>query len=156
MFFYLLLLFIVVPFVELALLLKLADLTSWWHTLLLVIVTGIVGTWLARSQGLRTYSKIQQSLAEGQMPADSLLDAAMILVAGALLLTPGILTDLFGFSLLFPPTRRFYRRWLVKRFKARFTMQTTFRTSKSQQESEVIDSYVVEHHPDPDDTPRSP
>ena len=148
MLFYLLLLFIVVPFVELALLLKLAEITSWWHTLLLVIVTGVVGTWLARSQGLRTYRKIQQSLAAGQMPTDSLIDAAMILVAGALLLTPGILTDLFGFSLLFPPTRLLYRRWLVKRFKARFTMQTTFNTSEPPHESEIIDSYVVEHRPE--------
>ena len=151
MFFYLLLLFIVVPFVELALLLKLATITSPLHTLLLVIVTGIVGTWLARSQGLRTYRKIQQSLTAGQMPTDSLIDAAMIFVAGALLLTPGILTDLFGFSLLFPMTRQLYRRWLVKRFKARFTVQTTFRTSESRQESEIIDSYVVEHRPETDE-----
>ena len=156
MFFYLLLLFIVVPFVELALLFMLADLTTWWHTLLLVIVTGVVGTWLARSQGLRTYRKIQQSLAAGQMPTDSLLDAAMIFVAGALLLTPGILTDIVGFSLLFPPTRLLYRRWLVKRFKARFTMQTKFRTSEPRQESEILDSYVVEHHPASDNTPRQP
>ena len=78
MLFYLLLLFIVVPFVELALLLKLAEITSWLHTLLLVIVTGVLGTWLARSQGVRTYRKIQQSLSAGQMPTDSLLDAAMI------------------------------------------------------------------------------
>lgn len=146
MLFYLLLLFIVVPFVELALLLKLADLTSWLHTLLLVIATGVLGTWLARSQGLRTYRKIQQSLSAGQIPTDSLLDAAMIFVAGALLLTPGILTDLFGFSLLFPMTRHFYRRWLVQRFKARFTMQTRFGSSEPRQESEIIDSYVVEHH----------
>lgn len=152
MLFYLLLLFIVVPFVELALLLKLADLTSWWHTLLLVIVTGVLGTWLARSEGVRTYRKIQQLLSAGQMPTDSLLDAAMIFVAGALLLTPGILTDLLGFSLLVPFTRLLFRRWLVKRFKARFTMQTTFGSSEPRQESEIINSYVVEHHPKHDDT----
>lgn len=152
MLFYLLLLFIVVPFVELALLLKLAELTSWWHTLLLVIATGIVGTWLARSQGLRTYGKIRQSLAAGQMPTDSLIDAAMIFVAGALLLTPGILTDLFGFSLLFPVTRGLYRRWVVNRFKGRFVMQTAFHGEEPQPDSEVIDSYVVEHPPEPEDS----
>lgn len=151
MLFYLLLLFIVVPFVELAILLKLAEMTSWWHTLLLVIVTGVVGSWLARSQGIRTYRKIRESLAAGQMPTDSLLDAAMIFVAGALLLTPGVLTDLLGFSLLFPPTRRLYRRWLVKRFKASFTIQSTFPTNTPRQSSEVIDSYVVEHRPESDD-----
>jgi UPF0716 protein FxsA len=149
--FYLLLLFIVVPFVELALLLKLAEITSWLHTLLLVIVTGVLGTWLARSQGLRTYRKIRQSLSAGQMPTDSLLDAAMIFVAGALLLTPGILTDLFGFSLLFPLTRQLYRGWLVNRFKASFTLQTTFGGSEARQKSEIIDSFVVEHHSKQDD-----
>ena len=152
---YLLLLFIIVPFVELALLLKLAEVTGWFHTLLLVIITGVIGTWLARSQGLRTYRKIQQSLEAGQMPTDSLIDAAMIFAAGALLLTPGILTDLFGFSLLFPATRRLYRRWLVNRFKARFTMRTTFRTGEPRQTSEVIDSYVVEHHGEGNE-PRDP
>ncbi|MEO8495828.1 MAG: FxsA family protein [Planctomycetota bacterium] len=151
MFFYLLLLFMVVPFVELAILLKLAEMTSWWHTLLLVIVTGVVGSWLARSQGIRTYRKIRESLAAGQMPTDSLIDAAMIFVAGALLLTPGILTDLLGFSLLFPPTRLLYRRWLVKRFKGSFTIKSTFPTNTPQQSSEVIDSYVVEHRPEADD-----
>jgi len=155
-FFYLLLLFIVVPFVELALLLKLAEVTSWLHTLGLVIVTGIVGTWLARSQGLRTYQKIQQSLSAGQMPTDSLIDAAMIFVAGALLLTPGILTDLFGFSLLFPLTRQLYRRWLVQRFKARFTVKTSVNGGPPQQSSQVIDSYVVEHHASSDDVSQSP
>ncbi len=145
--FYLLLLFIVVPFAELALLLKLADMTSVPHTLLLVIVTGAIGTWLTRSQGLQTYRKIQQSLSAGKMPTDSLIDAAMIFVAGALLLTPGILTDLFGFSLLLPFLRPFYRRWLVKRFKGSFKVQTAFRTGSPQQESEIIDSYVVEHRP---------
>ena len=152
MLFYLLLLFIGVPFVELVLLLKMADMTSPWHTLLLVIVTGMVGTWLARSQGIRTYRKIQQALAAGQMPTDSLIDAAMIFVAGALLLTPGILTDLFGFSLLFPPTRRLYRHWLVTRFKGRFKMQTTFNPDGREQASQVIDSYVVEQQSGADDS----
>lgn len=156
MLFYLLLLFIVVPFVELALLLKIAEVTGWLHTLILVVVTGVLGTWLARSQGLKTYYKIQQSLSAGQMPTDSLIDAAMIFVAGALLLTPGILTDLFGFSLLFPLTRHLYRRWLVKKFKSSFKVQTSFGSSQPQQASEVIDSYVVEHHQDTDETPLEP
>ncbi|MBC8352581.1 MAG: FxsA family protein [Planctomycetes bacterium] len=149
--FYLLLLFIVVPFVELALLLKLAEITGVLHTLLLVVVTGVIGTWLTRSQGLQTYRKIQESLSAGQLPTDSLIDASMIFVAGALLLTPGILTDLFGFSLLLPFTRPFYRRWLISRFKGSFKMQTTFGGGESPQKSEVIDSYVVEHHPETDD-----
>ncbi len=146
--FYLLVLFIVVPFAELALLLKIAEMTSVLHTLAVVVVTGIVGTWLTRSQGIQTYRKIQAALSAGQMPTDPLLDALMILVAGALLLTPGILTDLFGFSLLLPFTRPFYRRWLIKNFKSRVTFKTNFNGQSPHRSSEVVDSYVVEHHTD--------
>ncbi len=149
--FYLLVLFIAVPFAELALLLKLAEVTSVMHTLALVVVTGMVGTWLTRSQGIQTYRRIQAAFSAGQMPTDSLLDALMILVAGALLLTPGILTDLFGFSLLLPFTRPFYRRWLIKNFKSRVTFKANFGGQPTQQSSEVVDSYVVEHHADEDD-----
>lgn len=154
--FYLLLLFIVVPFTELALLLKLAEVTGVLHTLLLVIVTGLIGTWLTRSQGLQTYRKLQEALSAGKMPTDPLIDGVLILIAGALLLTPGILTDLFGFSLLIPFTRPFYRRWLIRNVKGRFTLKATFRgsvtgRSTDQQQSEVVDSYVVEHHPKADE-----
>ncbi len=90
----LLLLFIFVPLVELALLLYLADTTSWQLTLGLVVATGVFGTALARSQGWRAWSRIRDELAAGRMPAEPLLDAVLIFVAGALLLTPGILTDL--------------------------------------------------------------
>lgn len=139
-----------------ALLLKIADVRGWVHTLILVVATGILGTWLARSQGIKTYYKIQQSLSAGRMPTDSLIDAALIFVAGALLLTPGILTDLFGFSLLFPVTRHLYRRWLVNKFKGSFKVQTSFSGDPPQQGSEVIDSYVVEHHLHGDETARKP
>ena len=118
---YLLLLFICIPLIELALLLYLASVTSIWATLALVVVTGVIGASLARHQGWQTYARIQQELAARRMPTESLLDAAMIFVAGALLLTPGLLTDLFGFSLLVPGCRRFYRhsasRWIRSRFR---------------------------------------
>jgi len=141
----LLLLFILVPLAELALLLYLADTTSWRLTLALVIATGLVGTVLARSQGWRAWSRIHEELAAGRMPAEPLLDAALIFVAGALLLTPGILTDLFGISLLIPWSRTYYRRRLVAWFKSRFRIQTSGFGSwpPSQGRSEVIDSFVI-------------
>lgn len=120
----LLLLFVFVPLAELALLLYLADVFSWQHTLLLVIATGVVGTLLARSQGWRTWVRIRDELAAGQMPAESLLDAVLIFVAGALLLTPGVLTDALGISLLIPWCRHHYRRRMVAWFKSRFTIRT--------------------------------
>ena len=149
MLFRLLLLFILVPFVELWLLLWLADQTSWRHTLVLVIVTGIVGSLLARSQGWRTYTKLQRELAEGHMPGESLVDALMIFVAGALLLTPGILTDAFGLSLLIPFCRRFYRRKLVASFKSRFTLHQIApgQWTATSGRDNVVDCDVVDRSP---------
>ena len=149
----LLLLFVLVPLVELALLLYLADASSWQFTLLLVITTGVIGTLLARAQGWRTWTRIHEELASGRMPADSLLDGVLIFIAGALLLTPGILTDLFGISLLVPWCRDRYRRRLVAWFKSRFTIQTSGFGSwpPSQGRSEVVDSHVIGQEARPDD-----
>jgi UPF0716 protein FxsA len=145
----LLLLFITVPLVELALLLFLADHTSWLFALALVIVTGIAGTWLTRWQGWRTWVRLQADLAAGRMPTDSLLDGALILVAGALLLTPGMLTDVIGILLLIPLTRSIARRCLVAWLKSKFHLQAaTFGPSATTPgRSEVIDSYVVDSPP---------
>jgi len=109
---FLILLFVVLPLSELYLLLKMAELISPGATFALVIFTGILGGWLARQQGWSVYARIQNDLSSAKIPKDSLMDGAMILVAGALLLTPGIMTDVFGFSLLFPPCRAVYRRWI--------------------------------------------
>ncbi len=106
MFFRLLLILTIVPLTELMLLLRLADAFSWQSTLALVVLTGVLGAWLARRQGIRTFARIQSELERGTLPADALIDAALILVAGLVLVTPGILTDLFGFALLIPPIRR--------------------------------------------------
>jgi len=112
------LLFTLVPLVELALLLWIAQHTGWLFTLGLVIVTGVVGASLARHEGLRCWLEVHRQLTEGKLPAEPLLDALMILVAGAVLITPGVLTDLVGFALLVPPIRRQVRRYLSARFRA--------------------------------------
>ena len=143
----LILLFIIVPLVELALLLALREATTSQFTMLVVIVTGILGAWLARWQGLGVLTRIQQQLARGQLPTDALLDGLMIFVAGALLLTPGILTDALGISLLVPVCRRFYKSWLAKRFRHHFTAHTV-RPSDTAGGDRIIDSYVVEDEKD--------
>ena len=112
------LLFTLVPLVELALLFWISQHTGWLFTLGLVIVTGVVGASLARHEGLRCWLEVQRQLAEGKLPAEPLLDALMILVAGAVLITPGVLTDLAGFALLVPPIRAQVRRYLTARFRA--------------------------------------
>jgi UPF0716 protein FxsA len=119
MFFYLLLLFTLMPLIELTLLIKVGQSIGAANTLALVILTGLLGAWLARREGLRTYIKLQNELRAGQLPGNRLIDALLILVAGALLVTPGIITDVIGFSLLIPPARAAIRAFLKKRFSSR-------------------------------------
>lgn len=121
------LLFCVVPLAELALLIWLAQRTSLWFTVGLVVVTGLIGAALARQQGWRTWRRIAVETAEGRIPADALFDAAMILSAGLLLITPGVMTDIVGFGLLIPPCRRVIKRWLAVRLRGHVTMHTSFR-----------------------------
>ena len=157
MFGYLLLLFISIPLLELYLLLRLADATSPLFTFGLVVATGILGASLARWQGVRTLLRIQQEVAAGRMPGEPLIDALMIFMAGALLLTPGLLTDLFGFSLLVPWCRRGYQRLLGRYFQSRpqFTFRANSSTSQMHRgwgplKGEVVDGDVVDSTASPE------
>jgi UPF0716 protein FxsA len=138
------LLFTLVPLVELALLIWISQYTGLLFTISLVILTGVVGAWLAREQGLRCWLEVQRQLNAGQLPAEPLLDGLMILVAGAVLITPGVLTDAVGFALLVPPLRAMVRRYLAERFKTRITVEpmSGFRGAPTD-ENDVID---VEYH----------
>ena len=117
----LILLLTAVPIVELCLLVKLSEWTSLSLTLLVILGTGVVGAILARAEGLRVLRNIQREIAKGKLPADGLLDGAMVLVAAALLLTPGLLTDAVGLLLLFPPSRsvarRMLKRWIKRKIE---------------------------------------
>ncbi len=115
----LLLLFTVVPVLELMLLLELGRVVGLAPTLAIVLLTGVVGAWLARWQGLATLRTVQTEMAGGRVPAGALVDGLLILVAGALLLTPGLLTDTVGFLLLVPPTRAAVRTALTRAITAK-------------------------------------
>jgi UPF0716 protein FxsA len=115
-------LFIFTPLAELAILVYLGTVIGAWYTLLIVILTAIAGAVLARSQGLATISRIRGNLERGIMPSDELFNGALILMGGLLLLTPGLITDLVGFSLLIPPTRRALGNWLRKAVRRRIEM----------------------------------
>lgn len=118
MFIKLLSIFIFVPLVELYILIEAGRIIGVVPTISLILMTGIAGAWLARSQGVELLRQIQNEMARGQMPAMALIDGAMVLVGGLLLLTPGFFTDLLGFSFLVPQTRDYWRRilsaWLQK------------------------------------------
>ena len=109
---YLIILFTVVPVVELALLIKVGQFLGVGYTLLIVILTGVAGAYMAKLQGLFVMYKIQEEVNQGRMPAERLLDGIIILCSGLLLLTPGIITDLIGFMGLIPFTRNFFKAWL--------------------------------------------
>lgn len=115
----LILLLTIMPIVELYVLIYLARLFSVGATLLLILGTGVVGGILARSEGLRVLARIQAKLHDGDVPGNALIEGAMILVAGALLVTPGVITDIIGFLILIPPTRRAIRgllkRWIQRK-----------------------------------------
>ncbi len=148
MIFRLLLLFTLVPLIELLLLLWLKDHTSWSFTISLVLLTGVVGTALTRWQGLAVVSQIQRDLRRGEMPADAMVHGLMILVAGALLVTPGVLTDVVGFLLLTPVFRRGMLGLARRGMRRRFTIHTAqgfqgFSQSPASRD-EIIDVRVID------------
>jgi len=108
----LILLFITIPLIELYLLLQMGRYVGAGPTIGLVILTGVAGAYLARSQGLAVLRRISKTLSEGEVPGNHIVDGLLILVGGALLLTPGLLTDLVGFLLIIPASRIVVREWL--------------------------------------------
>ena len=112
MFIRLLIIFTLVPIIELYVLIEAGQQIGIVPTISLIILTGIAGAFLARSQGFQLINRIQNDLNAGKVPANEMLDGAMILAGGLLLLTPGFCTDLFGFCLLTPLTRSTLKGWL--------------------------------------------
>ena len=106
---YLILLFTVVPLFELYLLIKVGKIIGAFNTIALVILTGVLGAYLAKLEGLSILRKIQHDLNSGIMPAGKLIDGVFVFVAGLLLITPGILTDILGFLFLIPASRNFLK-----------------------------------------------
>jgi len=119
MFLKLLSLFIIIPFIELAILIKVGTLIGFWYTILIVIFTGVAGASLARAQGLKVYVRIQKELNSGRIPSDDMLDGMLILAGAIVLLTPGFITDLTGLLCLFPITRNLIKAYLKKIFARR-------------------------------------
>src|SRR5881227_2049935 len=106
---YIFLLIIVIPAAEIGLLLFFGKTIGVWPTLSLILLTGIIGTYLAKREGLQTIRKAQEQLRKGQLPGEALLDGICILIGGVLLITPGFITDITGFFMLFPPTRKVFK-----------------------------------------------
>ncbi|ATZ61175.2 MAG: membrane protein FxsA [Methanosarcinales archaeon Met12] len=117
----LILIFILTPIIELFLLIELGKLIGTWNIIIIVVVTGVLGAMLAKSQGLSVLRDMQMDLMRGILPTDRLFDGALVLIGGVLLITPGVLTDLLGFALLIPLTRKWIKKilkgWLKRKIR---------------------------------------
>ncbi|MHB8171003.1 MAG: FxsA family protein [Thermincolia bacterium] len=111
----LLLVFTMIPILELILLVKIGTLVGVFPTVLMVGLSGFIGVFLAKTQGLRTIKRIQEQMAYGQLPGDEMLEGGLILAGSLLLLTPGLITDFVGFFLLLPPSRKIIREQLKRK-----------------------------------------
>ena len=111
----LVLLFIIVPIAELALLIQVGQAIGVWWTVLLLIADALLGSYLLRSQGRLAWQRFNVALAEARVPHREVIDGVLVIFGGVLLLTPGFITDIFGLLFLFPPTRVLLRRLLVQR-----------------------------------------
>jgi UPF0716 protein FxsA len=111
----LVLLFIVVPIAELALLIQVGQLIGVWWTILLLIADAILGSWLLKTQSRAAWRRFNEALANGRVPHREVIDGVLVIFGGVLLLTPGFITDIFGLLFLFPPTRVLLRGLLVRR-----------------------------------------
>jgi UPF0716 protein FxsA len=118
----LILLFIVVPLVELFVIIEVGQAIGVWPTIALLFVDSILGAVLLRSQGRTVWRRFNETLAAGRVPHREIFDGAMVILGGALLLTPGFVTDVFGLLLLIPPTRAMIRRFLARVFVGRVAL----------------------------------
>lgn len=113
----LILLFTLVPLVELFLLIKIGTVIGALPTVLIVVGTGVLGAYLARQQGFQVWNRIQREMELGMFPAEDLLDGLLIFGAGVVLLTPGVITDVLGILILIPVTRHYIREWIKRRLQ---------------------------------------
>jgi UPF0716 protein FxsA len=135
-------LFIIIPLVELAVLIQIGKWLGVWDTIWLCIITAILGAFLVKLEGLRVWLKLQVELMQGRMPTNQLIDGVLILVGGIMLLTPGVITDLIGLTLLLPFTRSLYRTWLKRKFekKIQYVGQNYYQDKRKKAEVNVIEN----------------
>jgi UPF0716 protein FxsA len=121
----LVILFVIVPIAELALIIQVGQAIGVWWTIALLIADSLLGSMLMRSQGRAAWRRFNQTTAAGRVPAREVLDGVLVIFGGALLLTPGFISDILGLLLLLPPTRAIARGVLVRRFAHRMVASVT-------------------------------
>jgi UPF0716 protein FxsA len=137
----LVLLFVVVPIAELAVVIQVGQAIGVWWTIALLIADSILGSILMRAQGRAAWRRFNEALHAGRVPAREVLDGGLVMFGGLLLLTPGFITDVLGLVLLVPPTRAIVRRVLARRLAQRMVMSTS---GPRERPDDVIDGTAVD------------
>ena len=137
----LVLLFIVVPIAELAVLIQVGQVIGVWWTIAILVADAILGSILMRAQGRVAWRRFNEALAAGRVPAREVLDGALVMFGGLLMLTPGFITDVLGFLLLIPPTRAVVRAVLVRRLAHRMTVSMSAPRTRP---DDVVDGTAVD------------
>ena len=107
------LLFVIMPIMEIAVLIHVGDIIGGWNTVLLVILSAMIGAYLVKREGVATLAQAQVKIAQGQVPAEEIGAGLLLLIAGVLLVTPGFITDILGLLLTLPTTRRYLASHVV-------------------------------------------
>jgi UPF0716 protein FxsA len=146
----LVLLFIAVPLAELAVIIQVGQAIGVWWTIGLLLVDSILGSWLMRHQGRTAWRRFNETLQAGRVPGREVVDGALVIFGGALLLTPGFITDILGLVLLIPPTRALVRGVLSRRLAHRMVVSTASPRPRSEFDVEGtavdVDPDRIERH----------
>jgi UPF0716 protein FxsA len=153
----LLLLFILVPIAELIVLVQVGQLIGVWWTVLLLLADAVLGSLLWRSQGRAVWRRFNAAVSEGRMPHREVIDGVLVIFGGALLLTPGFISDIFGVLFLLPPTRALLRGLLVRRATMRIIGSAVPRSGPSPNgRPHDVEGTAVDIDPRPLDPPGAP
>lgn len=133
--------FLAVPFVEIYVLLQVGGLIGAFPTIFLVVFTAALGAWLLRRQGFATWQRFQANLAQGNIPAYEMIEGPILLVGGALLLTPGFFTDILGFACLIPALRRKIAQYIIENHLLVSEAGGVFRQTKTQDPNIIEGEY---------------
>ncbi len=136
--------FLTVPFVEIYLLLQLGGIVGVLPTVLLVVFTAVLGAWLLRQQGFSTWQRLQGNLAKGKVPAYEMIEGPILLVGGALLLTPGFFTDALGFACLIPQVRRKFAKYLIENHLVNIQTGSPFQKPKTKPDNVIEGEFKKE------------
>jgi len=146
MFFKLFILFTIIPVLELWLLIEIGGVIGFFPTVMVVIITGISGAWLAKMEGISVLTKIQKSMSQGVIPKTELVNGLLVFVGGAMLLTPGFITDITGLLMIFPPTRAIFSTVLISYFERKIKDGTVhfYHSGQTENKTRIDDESVID------------